>query len=151
VLGLYQIDLQAFRTRCLTAQATPGTTAAMTSAGEQLASHECAEWYSCANVFDVSVVLAGGLMTNTREMEATIAGAVIGGVAGYLFFTDRGRSMRRQIESALEDFSRELMRFQQTVQHVEDAANEGCQLLIDTLREGQKPPAWHRIGQTFPH
>jgi gas vesicle protein len=49
-------------------------------------------------------------MNNSRELAATLVGAVIGGVAGYLFFTDRGRSLRRQIEPALDDFSRELER-----------------------------------------
>ena len=36
-------------------------------------------------------------------------------LAGYLFFTDRGRALRRQIEPALEDFARELSSFRGTV------------------------------------
>ena len=50
-------------------------------------------------------------MNNSRELAATIVGAVIGGIAGYLFFTERGRSVRRQIETALGDLSRELLSF----------------------------------------
>src|SRR5437588_429418 len=40
---------------------------------------------------------------DNRALAATVAGAVIGGAAGYLFFTDRGRALRRQIEPALDD------------------------------------------------
>jgi gas vesicle protein len=89
-------------------------------------------------------------MNNSREMAATIVGAVIGGVAGYLFFTERGRSVRRQIEPALEDFSRRLMSFRNTVQEAAGVANEGWKLLNDTLGEGGKPPAWYPSGQTSP-
>ncbi len=89
-------------------------------------------------------------MNNSREMAVTIVGAVIGGVAGYLFFTERGRSVRRQIEPALEDFSRELMSFRNTVQEAAGVANEGWKLLNDTLGEGGKPPARYPSGQTSP-
>lgn len=89
-------------------------------------------------------------MNNSREIAVTIVGAVIGGMAGYLFFTARGRSVRRQIESALEDFSRELMRFRNTVQEATGVANESCQLLTDMLGEGGKPPARYPRGQTSP-
>jgi hypothetical protein len=74
-------------------------------------------------------------MSNSREMAATMVGAVIGGMAGYLFFTDRGRSMRRQIEPALEDFSRELMSFRSTVQKASGVASEGWKLLNEALGE----------------
>jgi len=89
-------------------------------------------------------------MSNSREMAATIVGAVIGGVAGYLFFTERGRSVRRQIEPALEDFSRELMSFRNTVRKAAGVANEGWKLLNDTLGEDGKPPARYPRGQTSP-
>ena len=89
-------------------------------------------------------------MNNLREMAATIVGAVIGGVAGYLFFTERGRSVRRRIEPALEDFSHELMSFRNTVQEAAGVANEGWKLLNDTLGEGGKPPARYPSGQTSP-
>ena len=75
-------------------------------------------------------------MTNSRAVAATIVGAVIGGVAGYLFFTDHGRGLRRQIEPALDDFARELMSFRTTVQKAAGVANEGWKLLNDALGEG---------------
>jgi hypothetical protein len=92
----------------------------------------------------------GGLMNNARDMAVTIVGAVIGGVAGYLLFTEDGRRVRRQIESALEDVSRELMSFRNTVQTAAGVANEGWKLLNDALGEGRKPSARYPSGQTSP-
>ena len=89
-------------------------------------------------------------MNNSRNMAAVIGGALIGGVAGYLFFTERGRSVRRQIEPALEDFSRELLSFRNTVQKSAGAASDGWKLLNDALGESGKPPAGYPSGQTSP-
>jgi hypothetical protein len=89
-------------------------------------------------------------MNNTREMAVMIVGAVIGGVVGYLFFTERGRSARRQIEPALEDFSREFMSFRNTIRKAAGVANEGWKLWNDTLGEGGKPPARYPRAQTSP-
>ena len=75
-------------------------------------------------------------MNNSRDMAATIVGAVVGGVAGYLFFTERGRRVRRQIEPALEDFSREFTSFRNTVQEAAEVASESWKLLTDMLGEG---------------
>jgi hypothetical protein len=92
----------------------------------------------------------GGLMNNSREIAATIVGAAIGGVAGYLFLTERGRSVCRQIESTLEGFSREVISFRDTVQKGAGVVNEGWTLLNDTLGERGKPPARYPSGQTAP-
>ena len=67
-------------------------------------------------------------MYNSRALAATVVGAVIGGAAGYLFFTEHGRSLRRQLEPALDDFARELMSFRGTVQKAAGVANEGWKL-----------------------
>ena len=87
---------------------------------------------------------------DNRAMAATVVGAVIGGVAGYLFFTDQGRSVRRQLEPALEDFSRELMSFRATVQKAAGVANEGWKLLNDTLGDGGQGPRYPSAHQTSP-
>ena len=81
-----------------------------------------------------------------RAIAATLVGAVIGGMAGYLFFTDRGRELRRQIEPALDDIARELNSFRGTVQRAAGVASEGWKLLNDTLGDGgHQPPRYPRI------
>ena len=72
-------------------------------------------------------------MNNSRVMAATMVGAVVGGVAGYRFFTDQGRSVRRQLDPAIEDFARELMSFRATIQKAAGVANEGWKLLNDAI------------------
>jgi len=84
-------------------------------------------------------------------MAATMVGALVGGVAGYLFFTDHGRNLRRQLEPALEDFGRELMSFRTTVQKAAGVANEGWKLLNDALGEqGGSSPRYPGAHQTSP-
>jgi gas vesicle protein len=88
-------------------------------------------------------------MSNSRVMAATLVGAVVGGVAGYLFFTDHGRSVRRQIEPVLDDFARELISFRTTVQKATGVASEGWKLLNEAL--GETGPAPRDPGrQTSP-
>jgi gas vesicle protein len=90
-------------------------------------------------------------MDNSRAVAATIVGAVIGGMAGYLFFTQHGRSLRRQIEPALDDLARELMSFRSTVQKAAGVANEGWKLLNETLGEGgRQQPRYAGPHQTSP-
>ncbi len=88
----------------------------------------------------------------SRAVTATILGAIVGGAAGYLFFTDHGRSLRRQIEPALEDISRELNSFRITVQKATGVANEGWKLLNEALAEpgGQPSSRYAGARQTSP-
>jgi hypothetical protein len=83
-------------------------------------------------------------------MAATMVGAVVGGVAGYLFFTEQGRAVRRQLEPALEDFARELMSFRATIQKAAGVANEGWKLLNDTIGEAGSAPRYPGAHQTSP-
>ena len=81
-------------------------------------------------------------MGNSRVIAATLVGAVIGGVAGYLFFTDHGRSVRRQIEPVLDDFARELISFRTTVRKATGVASEGWNLLNEALGETGPAPRY---------
>jgi len=88
---------------------------------------------------------------NDRAVAATVIGAIVGGIAGYLFFTERGRELRRQLEPALDDFARELNSFRGTVQRASSVASEGWKLLNDALGEGERqPPRYPSSHQTSP-
>lgn len=87
---------------------------------------------------------------DSRAMAATIAGAVIGGVVGYFFFTERGRALRRQIEPALDDFTRELNSFRQTVEKAAGVANHAWKLLNEPMDSGSQDTRYPTGHQTAP-
>ena len=90
-------------------------------------------------------------MRNSQAVTASIVGAVIGGVVGYLFFTDGGRRLRRQIEPALDDFAKELNSFRATVNKAAGVASESWKLLNDAMGESTRPPArYPNTRQTSP-
>jgi hypothetical protein len=96
-------------------------------------------------------LFSGEGRVDNRAVAATIVGAVIGGAAGYLFFTEHGRAVRRQFEPALDDIARELHSFRATVQKAAGVANEGWKLLNEALGEGtQPPPRYPGTHQTSP-
>jgi hypothetical protein len=68
---------------------------------------------------------------DSRTIAAVIGGAVLGGLAGYFFISERGRALRRQLEPALEDFARELAGFRSTIQRAVDVASESWNTLSD--------------------
>ena len=76
-------------------------------------------------------------MTDTsRTLTATSVGAIIGGLAGFLFFTSRGRALRAQIDPALEQFISELNQVRGTAMKAAAAASDGWKLLNDALADG---------------
>jgi len=92
----------------------------------------------------------GGVVED-KAVIATVVGAVIGGAAGYLFFTERGRQFRRQLEPALDDLARELSSFRGTVQRAAGVASEGWKLLNDALGEsGTQPSQFPGTQQSSP-
>jgi hypothetical protein len=86
----------------------------------------------------------------SRAIAATVAGAVIGGMAGYFFFTERGRELRRQFEPALDDFARELNSFRHTIRKAAGVAGEGWRVLNEAMEP--EPPGGRHPGthQTAP-
>jgi hypothetical protein len=64
-----------------------------------------------------------------------------------MFFTNRGRQMRRSFEPMLEDFARELNHFRGTVTKAAGVAGEGWKLLNETI--GDPSVAGPRL--TNPH
>lgn len=67
----------------------------------------------------------------SRVLMATVLGAVVGGVWGWLYMTESGRRVRDQIEPRLDDFMNELGRVRGTVEKARSAAHEGWRSLND--------------------
>jgi gas vesicle protein len=88
---------------------------------------------------------------NSRALALTIAGAVIGGVAGYILFTERGRELRRQVEPALDNFAHELNSFRQTLQKAAGVASEGWKLLNEAMESGSETSRYPTVRQTSPY
>jgi hypothetical protein len=64
---------------------------------------------------------------------ASLAGAVIGGVGGWLYLTENGRRVREQLEPRLDDFVNELTRVRGTVDKARSAAGEGWRTLHEVV------------------
>jgi hypothetical protein len=73
----------------------------------------------------------------SRVLMATVMGAVIGGVYGWLYLTENGRRVREQIEPKLDDFIGEITRVRGTVEKARSAANEGWRSLSELAGSGQ--------------
>jgi hypothetical protein len=89
----------------------------------------------------------------TEKSEAILAaaiGAVVGGFAGYMLFTRRGRELRRQLEPTLEDLARELNHFRGTVTRAAGVASEGWKLLNDALTDTGAQRRYASPHQTTP-
>ena len=72
----------------------------------------------------------------SRVLMATLMGAVIGGVWGWLYLTESGRRVRDQIEPKLDDFMNELTRVRGTVDKARSAASEGWRSLNEMTGGG---------------
>ncbi len=84
------------------------------------------------------------MTNNSRVLLASMAGAVIGGLVGYLYLTDNGRRVRDQIEPRLDDFRHEISRLRSTVNKAQAAAAEGWRSLNEVV--GERP----RSGEFAP-
>jgi hypothetical protein len=76
----------------------------------------------------------------SRVLLATFMGAVIGGVWGWLYLTEKGRRVRDQIEPKLDSFISEMTRVRGTVEKARSAANEGWRSLGEMA--GGKEGRW---------
>jgi hypothetical protein len=77
-----------------------------------------------------------GVDERSRVLMATILGAIVGGVGGWLYMTENGRRVRDQIEPKLDDFVNELARMRGTVEKARGAASEGWRSLNDMAGGG---------------
>jgi gas vesicle protein len=67
-------------------------------------------------------------------------GALVGGVAGYLLLTERGRQMRDELEPRLNDVLGEIDKLRQTFESTRTAVSEGWRS-FNQLMEQQKSTA----------
>jgi Na+/glutamate symporter len=86
----------------------------------------------------------------SRAIAAATVGAVAGGIAGYMLFTDRGRELRRQLEPAIEDFARELVQLRGTVNRAMGVASQGWHVLNEALGERGQTNAFPSHHQSNP-
>jgi len=78
---------------------------------------------------------------HSRAITASVVGAVVGGLAGYILFTERGRLFRQRLEAALDDFSREINNLEGTMQKAALTANEGWRVVTASVgQRGSQPP-----------
>lgn len=80
-------------------------------------------------------------MTERQQVCAvTTIGAVVGAIASYLFFTERGSALRRQLLPALDEFEHELTQLRATVARTAGIASESWRALNDAIGEAPPPP-----------
>jgi hypothetical protein len=76
----------------------------------------------------------------SRIALSVLAGAVIGGVAGFLMFTERGRRFRDEIQPQLDQLAREMQNLQELTLRVRDTATDSWRQVESFVGElGQSP------------
>ncbi len=73
----------------------------------------------------------------SRVFVASLAGAAIGGLVGYLYFTEGGQRLRDQLEPRLDEFANEIRRLRATVNKAQAVASEGWRSLNELI--GERP------------
>lgn len=73
----------------------------------------------------------------SRVMASAVVGALIGAAVGYLFFTERGRSVRDRFEPAMDDLRHDFGRFQRTIEKVGEMASEGLRVVQEFNNRSQ--------------
>jgi hypothetical protein len=89
----------------------------------------------------VSGIKEANVDERSRVLTATFIGAVVGGIWGWLYMTERGRRIRDQIEPKLDDFIGEISRVRGTVEKARSAADEGWRSLSD-MAAGTQGGRW---------
>lgn len=86
-------------------------------------------------------------MTERNAIWAGAAvGALVGGAAAYLFFTDAGRHMRDRMEPAVDDLMGEFQKFRRTIEKVGDMAND----VLRAFNEFQQARSQSQFPSTNP-
>jgi hypothetical protein len=90
----------------------------------------------------------------SRVLLSSLAGAAIGGLLGYLYWTVDGRRLRDQIEPRLDEFSQEVRKLRSTVSKAQAVASEGWRSLNELIGEREQRPRTAslrgEVGQSSP-
>ena len=70
----------------------------------------------------------------SRVLMSACLGALIGGVAGYLFLTEDGRRVRERLEPGMDDLLREM-------RHLRSAAEKARMAAAEGVADRRGPPA----------
>jgi hypothetical protein len=87
-----------------------------------------------------------GVTERAQNVAVTLVGAVVGGLASYLLFTEPGRRLRQRLEPALDDLVSELGGLRNTVGRAAGVASEGWRLVTDSLGDSGS-----RVPHVNPH
>lgn len=71
----------------------------------------------------------------SKVVAASIAGAALGALVGYLYLTAGGRRLRDQLEPRMDEFSHEIRRLRATVTKAQAVATEGWRSLNELIGE----------------
>ena len=77
-----------------------------------------------------------------RVVGATLAGALLGGVVGYLYMTRQGRELREAIEPRLDDLLAEVRRLRQAAGKLRAVVAEGRQSIDEVVGRSERAPEW---------
>ncbi len=69
----------------------------------------------------------------TKVLVAAVAGALAGGVCGFLYLTEAGRRVRQRIDPQIDEFVAEVRRLKRTVEKARAAADESWRTLQDVV------------------
>lgn len=87
----------------------------------------------------------------TQVFLTTVLGAVVGGVFGWLYLTERGREVRVQVEPFFDNLVDEIHQVEHTIDKARLAATEGRRALDDVLRPSDRT-SWESRGvEQTPH
>lgn len=77
-----------------------------------------------------------------RVLGATLLGAAVGGLAGYLYLTENGRTLRRDLEPKLDDMLAEIRRLRAAILKVKEVAREGQRSVSEVIGDRGEAPNW---------
>ena len=79
----------------------------------------------------------GAVDDRSRVLLSACLGALLGGVAGYLFLMEDGRHVRERLEPGMDDVLREVRGLRSAAEKARLAAAEGV-MVVEDLRRGLK-------------